>query len=706
VAAVTFEEAGVDLSVKGNGRGNVYCEPDRPYLAATVRNLTAVPVTVRLTMELIPFERPMAMRKQQVLLGPGEAQTFDALAVPIRERGHYHVRLVADGGTAGCLDYRTNVALLAPDTRKKINSPFGCWSVLWGDEATEEQRAYLKEKAGVGFLMGVHHYDHRMGTPVPDEATAEEIVKKIRPDVRLVMLGWEHIWTMEQTFAFPRVILEGKPEVLPEEIQEKVDATAVEWRRLVAALRRHRPDVKISLGNSAVNFSVPFLERGFKPGVEFDYFGTEEGLFDQTPEQPNDAIGNVNWWARAVCEHFGFPRVPLFHSESVYYSTGPGFSRMAERTQAGNYVRAYLLGFPYDSLFGFSGAMVDSSNQYIYSLWGTSGYCHQAPECSPKLSYVAFATLTQLLDRARYEGKLDPGTTSLYALRFRQPEGTLLYALWNLRGSRRVMAQLASDGPVEVIDALNRPVAVHPRNRRLSLTLSDLPLYVRGGEITALQPGRNLPAGNRRGAVPPEAVLLHPLANLSDWRVDSRPDKAFEAPREWRGVPRVQGPFEITCRPGMVPPGAQGQGALTFTLKPLPGKHGLIPRYVSLTLPVEREIPIPAGTTQLGVWVYGHSTWAQIKLGVKNAQGKKVLLLDDDPSCRMADNFDGWRFLQTGFLGEEVQTGSCRLYRIVVTMPEQQVYGDELRTTPQPSISLWGLYSLKTKPPAVNYLPW
>ena len=129
--------------------------------------------------------------------------------------------------------------------------------------------------------------------------------------------------------------------------------------------------------------------------------------------------------------------MPLFHSESVYFSTGPAFSTLTERTQAGHYVRTYLLGLPYDSVFGMAGALVDSSNRYIYSIWGASGYCNQAPECSPKLSYVAFATLTQLLDSVKYEGRLDAGSTSLYALHFSRP-GNPRYVLWNLRGRRTV----------------------------------------------------------------------------------------------------------------------------------------------------------------------------------------------------------------------------------------------------------------------------
>ncbi len=156
----------------------------------------------------------------------------------------------------------------------------------------------------------------------------------------------------------------------------------------------------------------------------------------------------------------------------------------------------------------------------------------------------------------------------------------------------------------------------------------------------------------------------------------------------------------------MTPPRSKAKGALTFTLNPLPGKHGLIPRYVSLSVKPSKEVSIPAGTTELGTWVYGNSTWAEIRLGVEGENGNKWLILAGDRSSRMADNFDGWRFLQTGDLGAEVASGSCKITRLVVTMPEQQVYIDELITTPKPQIAISGLYALDGPPPSVSYLPW
>ena len=75
-------------------------------------------------------------------------------------------------------------------------------------------------------------------------------------------------------------------------------------------------------------------------------------------------------------------------------------------------------------------------------------------------------------------------------------------------------------------------------------------------------------------------------------------------------------------------------------------------------------------------------------------------------ACDKGDNFDGWRFLQTDWLKPEAAEGSFKINRILIEMPEQQVYVDDLVTTPEPEILISGIYALATKPPAINYLAW
>jgi len=717
VAAVTFVESGIDLRVEGNGLGHVYCEPAEPSLNAIVSNLASEPAEIAITAELIPYGREPIARKWSLTLPPNARRTVNALAAPVTGRGHYKVRLVADAGGLGRSEWRTNVALLAADTRKKENTPFGCWHYLSGDAATKKQRQYLFDKAGVGITWekgsgaGGQIYTHRLGHRrhkiVTDDAVAEEIARNIDPGVRFVFFAWERRWTMEQTYGVPAVITTGRPEALSKEVNEKIDGVADELRRLAKALRRLRPDLKISVGNTGVNWVTPLLERGIKHGEHFDYFGTEEQLFLQPPERPCDAIGNINWWAKAICEHFGFYGVPLLHSESIYYPTGPAFSLNSERDQAGWYARSYLIGFAYDSVYAMSGAIVDSSGSYRYSFWGTAAYCNQAPECSPKLSYVAYATLTQLLDGASYDGKVDSGTASVYALRFKQPDGTPLCAVWNLRGQREAILELKGAGEPELLDALNRPVEAHKTDGGLSVMLTDLPLYVMGVEVAGVRPGAKVAE-----TLPPQWRRIADLPDVADWTVDRQPDLEFGAVKSgtvlWRGVPRVLGRFTLKAAPQIVPPGTKTADAI----KLIQGRHhasGLVPRYVQLRLPVDRAIPITPGTTRLGIWVYGNATWAEVKFRVRDASGDEQLLLQNDRKGTMADNFEGWRFLSTPYLATlapKIADGGWTLAGVTVTMPEQQIYVDDLVSTPRLWVALAGLYASDEKGPPIDYLPW
>jgi hypothetical protein len=262
-------------------------------------------------------------------------------------------------------------------------------------------------------------------------------------------------------------------------------------------------------------------------------------------------------------------------------------------------------------------------------------------------------------------------------------------------------ARFAAGGKPQAVDALNRPVSVSATGSDLPLIAGELPIFVSGVTIESLASGANVPGA------PPAGEQLATLDDPEAWTVDFEPDKAFEAPREWRGVPKVRGPFDITAPAGDLPAGAPEGKRLTFSLKPLAGTHGLIPRYIALTAKPGKEIPIPKGTIRLGVWVRGNSTWGQVKLGIRSDDGSKRLLLDDDLAARMTDNFDGWCFLDTGDAGDEaLPSGSWKLDRLVVTMPERQVYVDELRKTEKPQLSLWGLHAIRGPLPIVNYLPW
>ena len=178
---------------------------------------------------------------------------------------------------------------------------------------------------------------------------------------------------------------------------------------------------------------------------------------------------------------------------------------------------------------------------------------------------------------------------------FRHGDGTPLCVLWNLHGERFATAKLSAAAAVEVSNVLNRRVEITATGNSLQLRLSGLPIYVRGVEVKAVEPGPNVAMD-----LPPR-TLLGPLVR-DDWTVASEPDEQFATPNEWRGVPKPMGNFEVSAVVDAAsPPGTEAGPAISVRQVPLRGKHGLFPRHVSLGIKKGKEISIPAGTTRLGI---------------------------------------------------------------------------------------------------------
>jgi hypothetical protein len=133
-------------------------------------------------------------------------------------------------------------------------------------------------------------------------------------------------------------------------------------------------------------------------------------------------------------------------------------------------------------------------------------------DLTPKPQYVAFGAMTEQLEGATYEGRLDLGADDLYGVRFRQG-GEPLDVLWSYRekhetdlawwppeqfaqDSRRpaepweerwrapVTVRLPVAGLAEVTDLMGNRRPLRPDGGTVSLGLTGSPVYVRGlGEV-------------------------------------------------------------------------------------------------------------------------------------------------------------------------------------------------------------------------------
>src|SRR5262249_19639272 len=146
-----------------------------------------------------------------------------------------------------------------------------------------------------------------------------------------------------------------------------------------------------------------YYRRKF-PAELFDSAGNESAAFARPPEaQPPDCVAHNAgvWMDRQLLEGYGYKDKPVTHCyELCYPCTNPG--NLDERTQADYLVRHALHSLAWGMPHIKIGCLSDMGNSYYFSNWGASGFCRSKPELSVKPSFVAFATLTRVLDGAKF----------------------------------------------------------------------------------------------------------------------------------------------------------------------------------------------------------------------------------------------------------------------------------------------------------------
>lgn len=201
----------------------------------------------------------------------------------------------------------------------------------------------------------------------------------------------------------------------------------------------------------------------------------------------------------------------------VYAPTPPQRSQVDVRTSADYLVRTYVCAIA-------AGVRVTEWYQFQDGVWFAQrprpddieySFGVVYTDLSPKPAYVAFGAMTQQLEGATCEGRLDLGADDLYAVRFSRA-GETVDVLWSYRekhetdlpwwppekyekDSRRpaepwterwqapVAVELPAAGIVTVTDLMGNAREVPVRDGNVTLSLTGSPVYVRGlGEMKRL----------------------------------------------------------------------------------------------------------------------------------------------------------------------------------------------------------------------------
>ncbi|MCS6849591.1 MAG: hypothetical protein NZ700_00300 [Gemmataceae bacterium] len=430
----------------------------------------------------------------------------------------------------------------------------------------------------------------------------------------------------------------GTPLVYTEEEKRRLRMFLVTAQCAAEAIRREFPELKILIPWGDALFVPPLLRAGF-PKHLIDGSGIDTPSFERLPEMQlhMNSIHRL-YQLRKEYEKFGLPKPQLQYSEGIFVPTEPG--AVSWREQMDLYHRWALLSMAYGVNRFYSGWFAfDCGNYYGSEHYGGCGIQRRIPYCDPKPAYAAYATMTDQLDRANFDGWLKTGSLTTYCLRFRGPRGPV-YALWTIRGQRPVTLTLAQEGEVQVVDSMNNARTLRSQGRKVTVRTDPSVIYVTGREVVAAAVGEP----DHSDSQPPAVAQV--VGDLGDggWTFRDQRDPVYE--KGTFAVERFPGKFHgrVIEEPG------RGR-VFVSTLGPQETVHELMPWYGVLA--PKKPVVLPGAPAALGLWVKGASDWGRIVYVLRDAKGERWTSIGaqdqyncDDPHSWSSFNFDGWRYVR------------------------------------------------------------
>ena len=686
VVSATAERAPAQLTFVQGEPGNVFYETQTPQLTFSLTNRSNRRIEGRLmahsagpgTAEESNVQRAEWAVDYPVALAPGESRTVSVNVMPPerKRRGCFDaaVALELDGRTVQ--EYRTTYAVLAPDTRKAMqDSPFGVWSFWWphasfarrdrqvtdiaslilkggwrwtyGGSANDRGKsgldsARLFNEYKITYTLRNARESYQRGKGWWDAAKFEtDTAEQLRRQSTNPPVGQDRTYkVLHESRSSNNLIrrlsefLGGTAYAMPPKESATLNAQFSNVVQYCSAIKRADPKLAICLINDYPAVGIEYMKRGM-PKDLFDCFGTEMANFMREPERQPDwlcLLGVLRQWHLAK-QQYGYQDKPIWTTEALYHSTNPG--NLSLHMQAVIQCREAILALANGvERMCAAGCLADCTDDYRWSNWGQSGFCFREPEMNPKPNYAMYAWLTQVLDQAKYAGKIDHDSTSLHILDFIKPDGAHIYPIWCVRGRQDVRLGVQGGTPV-VTDAYGNSLTVPLQDVVLTVPVCDTPIYVTGATLGAVA-GRvpvevNAPAGNK----------LFDFSQPGCFTVVAATNALLEG--NW-DYPRVKGSYTV----GSIQDG--GKTVVKLELQDDADPRRLLGRYVELVLttPVEVRNRLAA----LTVRTKGNGGWGRVMVEMTDAEGRIWTSCGNQysGSCNASDNrgdsfvsFDGWQ---------------------------------------------------------------
>ena len=719
IFAATLIESPVEMFVTSEEVGHIFVQPQTPKFAFRLRNTTPAPQSGKLRVLVTDFYGKTRAHEKPYGVPAGK-ELSETLEVPVEKLGLHALDARLEGKAGEPLVRRqTTFAVLPPDPpyggrQADRDSPFGLWVFVGAHfGASADAAGALMSKAGArcshvsqemwdaGFSKKYRIYPAYTSL-MGGKETIEQVVERLKKHPQ------HEYWTIfaetalgERHFHYfpPELLEKPAPMPLTPEEEETFKTYWDEANARCEAARTHRPDAQLIFGNGYPQFIATFLSRGFPrrylDGLALDFMSDQLDLF---------------FYLREVARHYGYGDLPLHITEGFYVTSGCGYypDREREQVQSDRYLRGFLRGFAMGmARWGTACEIWDPGGEYYYTGYGSVGLCHKAPELNPKPSYLAYATMTHLLDRARFHSLVPAGSVAVYLLRFDGPAGPV-YAAWTASGQRRVSLRVADGATPCLTDSQSNSTPLEVREGRVAFDLTPSPIWLeragairdvqlgepsyadvvrpsgadslpplRGGELPSRRDG---PRQDGSAGASPSQILAR-FETLADWQLDTAPLRELEALNVGTPVkpcafdlaivpvPRLASPAVSDLPPGAgdntergarsgKPTVAQDQDgsagaspshALSVALPSEPGVSPHRLRYAILR-PKGREVSIPAGTSRLGLWIRGNGA-AWVDLELRDAKGERWHTVRGPRSYEFGQRhadwhvFDGWRYI-------------------------------------------------------------
>jgi hypothetical protein len=454
------------------------------------------------------------------------------------------------------------------------------------------------------------------------------------------------------------------------------------------ALKKAAPDARIVLINDGPQYALEYLKAGF-PADAFDVLGLEVCGYAHLPEaQPNwlTVLGDL-YTTKLMQARYGYHK-PVWLTEALYHGTRPGGMWMHEQGVIAVREAMIVLAYGVERMTS-ANTTNNCANSYGKSLWGSAGVCFRDPEYNPKASFAMYAWLTQVLDQARYAGKLRHDSTTLHVLDFKRADGSHVYPLWVVAGRQNVALKVDGGKPV-VYDCYGNTIPAAAKDGHLVVEVADAPVYVTGTVASAVA------ARQCVELAAPEGRQVLTFTDAGQVKMIDAPNKGLER----LGVtPQIRGQYRTAIA------SVDGRQALQIELLDDEDGRKILPRYAEFAL--ARPLALPGRPFAINVHAKGNGAWGRLALELTDAKGRKFTSLADDATTYRGLPyfvFDGWQTMQVLMPGQFQADPSMKwpasdnwpgagevawpltLTKIIVLMRPHILYVDEERNVDNRSV--------------------